>query len=525
MIKQKDVILKTFWLISILSLLALSIYVVLQNITDYLDYSTSSVYEEMNIKAAEKEVPNGVLYPDATVCNMNPFSSTGSKAVIPYTEYVDTMVDTLTAAYNISQMSKLDKEAMSVLISYPGYFQNIGYSSASRVGHMQESFIVACDILIEISSTQRYKVPCGEYGIITQYVSPQFFNCYTIHPDMGAIASNLSGTPIGMSLILYLDKPTHLITDYFEEEVDDTQSHGARLTLHQPATLPDMLHKSFDMSPGYYTNIQSRISIRQRMSSPYGDCHPKDGVTFFDISGRQLVYSMLTCLSACSQTFINLECNCLDPSLSVVSALDQLELPYCAKHAGDNISETVWRIQCSLKAQRLSNIATCYDMCGPECAVVEHSGDSTFSMWPRKSQQLWFYRKFVQNKPYASRFTKYQEIWNEIEAGNEAAAEEMLQQATGIEDNFVKVVGSLTTLSVAVIKDRPLLTLTSLMSQMGGALNLYSGISVIVAVECLELLYLLTKEMSKKLLKCSTEKTDSSSDGNIKDRTVTEEKL
>ena len=73
--------------------------------------------------------------------------------------------------------------------------------------------------------------------------------------------------------------------------------------------------------------------------------------------------------------------------------------------------------------------------------------------------------------------------------GNIAQARGIMDKTTLIEDNFVKITSSLRSMDASVMEDKPLWTLTTLMSQIGGVLNLYSGISLIVVVECMELMY------------------------------------
>ena len=57
------------------------------------------------------------------------------------------------------------------------------------------------------------------------------------------------------------------------------------------------------------------------------------------------------------------------------------------------------------------------------------------------------------------------------------------------------------------------MTFTDLMSSLGGALNLWSGISAVVAVEVIELIYFTVKKVFHKRSKLDAEKYNNGNTG------------
>ncbi len=104
-------------------------------------------------------------------------------------------------------------------------------------------------------------------------------------------------------------------------------------------------------------------------------------------------------------------------------------------------------------------------------------------------EQLDFYRQIIQGKPFENQFSIYPEISKLLSNGNITEAKRLLKQTDLIEDNFAKISVYLTTANIVVIEDKPSTTLTDLFGGLGGTLNLYSGISFIILIELIDLLY------------------------------------
>ena len=77
---------------------------------------------------------------------------------------------------------------------------------------------------------------------------------------------------------------------------------------------------------------------------------------------------------------------------------------------------------------------------------------------------------------------------------NESSEHAILEELNNlmlIEDNFAMVSLLMKSQQVDILEDIPKYSWTSVMSSLGGILNLYSGITMIIALEILELIYYL----------------------------------
>ncbi len=118
---------------------------------------------------------------------------------------------------------------------------------------------------------------------------------------------------------------------------------------------------------------------------------------------------------------------------------------------------------------------------------------------PSRSSSLSFYDVMIHGRPYASKFDIYKTI--KVMAANQSTrgqAMQMLQKTTLIHDNFIKFDLFLASLTAFTMITNPKMSTTDLFSSLGGTLNLYSGITFVVIIELVELLYLLVFHCSQK---------------------------
>ncbi len=114
--------------------------------------------------------------------------------------------------------------------------------------------------------------------------------------------------------------------------------------------------------------------------------------------------------------------------------------------------------------------------------------------WPRPSLYSAFYEKVIQDKPYAWRFS---ELKNVCTRYSNCSHNSHLKQRHLIEDNFAKVSIVLGDNMHATVKDNVKVSVFSFLSQLGGALNLWSGITLVVLIEIMEFIFKLSLDTTK----------------------------
>ncbi len=206
------------------------------------------------------------------------------------------------------------------------------------------------------------------------------------------------------------------------------------------------------------------------------------------MDNRKYRYSYQSCVDVCIQNVTRNTCQCYPVAYpSYIQHNNWTQTPFCLSLQLDG--NTFLNKSICMTEVIMANLHKCYTTCQPACKEFRHYYNTFDSMWPTKTQQLDFYRQFIQGKPYEDHFGIYSKISQLASNGNLTEAKTLLQQTSLIEDNFAKVSVFFTTTNIVVIEDKPSTSLTDLFARLGGTLNLYSGISLIIVVELVDFLY------------------------------------
>ncbi len=96
-----------------------------------------------------------------------------------------------------------------------------------------------------------------------------------------------------------------------------------------------------------------------------------------------------------------------------------------------------------------------------------------------------YYKYLLSNKPYGWRFADIYDIDCQAEGAN--CSEELLTKRARItEAQFATVQISLGNPVITEFKDFEAITLSSFLASLGGVLNLWSGISIFIILECID---------------------------------------
>ena len=112
----------------------------------------------------------------------------------------------------------------------------------------------------------------------------------------------------------------------------------------------------------------------------------------------------------------------------------------------------------------------------------------TYSTWPANKIKP-FYNEHILGRPYEHHYSALLKT----EEMDDNSSLSMLQAYRLISDNFAALQVKIDQMTLLEYVDHPEITATEFMSSMGGALNLWAGITVVVGVELVELLYELMK--------------------------------
>ena len=473
---------RAIWIIAVLGCLTLSIGHACLLLLSYIKYPSVVYMDEDVIKIRPDPDQNSV--PAITVCNTQPLSKRRNQHqdIVTFLEFVDS-VEAAFQKFNNSNVSFPVRweESKNEILSLIGYYQYLGAENATKVGHSFEDFVVVCDVMV-IEATQTYLKPCTGLANISLDSNSNYFNCYTINP---ADQTNIP-IVIGYSLVLYVGADMSWTTSPYSGGDPLKYSKGAVYALHQPNAKPSMDLKGMSLAAGELTISKVNLQKRQRLGEPYDGCVDPHLQKFKLQDGSPMRYTGFTCWNGCVESKVIQECQCRDGFLPGVIWHEAKGLPFCGDgHAP--IDVLIERITCANKMRKAVQIP-CYHSCELPCREALYVPLISHFDWPDISDLGQFYNTYVEGAPVQDLFGTIEEVTggnchtlNASCAHNDSVIKE-------IKSNFLSVRAHLFDQRFMTVGFSPSITLTNFISQLGGALNLWSGISVVVIVEVLEVL-------------------------------------
>ncbi len=360
----------------------------------------------------------------------------------------------------------------------------LGPEHARHLGHTMENFILEC-AFIGLKDGIEQQLPCSEYGNITPTLIPNYMNCFTI---TNAPVEDI--LPYGIAVTLYLDNfPENIYETYSGN--GEMDSPGVQVYVHPHNTIHNVW-EGFRAQSGHITTVVPHYSIRERLSEPHGLCKAKEEGKNEDIWNyeRQFSYSKIGCYESCIQEALKENCGCIAHDLSSIgqNSYNQIgDVTGCSsvKQGFQRFINMSW---CTYNVG-MEVIMKCYevDTCKDECTNIWQTLQLDAVLWPIKSKQLSFYNKLIKGRHFAPKFDVYDEILSLIESGNKTEASVLLQNVNLIENNFAKFNFIPSAFHIVKFEDIPKTKLVDVISNLGGTLNLYSGITLLVIIEIIEL--------------------------------------
>lgn len=229
----------------------------------------------------------------------------------------------LYTAYKPGAM-KMEDSIILEICSRLGLTANLGVELSSLAGIQLQDFVVSCRFMDD---------SCNISTSFVKIFDPYFFNCYTFQPEtiLPGRATRLQGVEYGLSLLLFTGSAGHLnpgkefddliIPGMQESDSALASGRGARVVVHSPHTLPHPTAEGFDVPPGFSVEIGVKARENVRIRPPHGNCS--------DDSNRNLTfkYTLIQCQHECIQKRIMTVCGCIDNRIPTPE--DKQGLNYC----------------------------------------------------------------------------------------------------------------------------------------------------------------------------------------------------
>ena len=309
-------------------------------------------------------------------------------------------------------------------------------------------------------------------------------------------------------------------------------SEGFRVVVHPPDTQPFLFAEGYDVPPGYSASLGVRPRRNIRIGQPHGNCswnNPFDAGSNHDsghgteVGGgtgnghrqRQLgrryrgitcqkrtTYRIVTCQKMCLQNHVVAECRCYDSSLPLLPNITADRVKPCRHN--DEFSDSCMhaatddclaalmavfdRIQCARRTRDLvtrntTMMSEC--RCHPPCDEFLYDVSYSLSKWPAFGYEGdAAYMDIFYNENFRERFantSKNESIWDYFRD----------EDRTSTMKDFARLNVYIADSNVVVTHETADYDPNQLVSDIGGQLGIWVGISVITLSEVVELVYLL----------------------------------
>ncbi|XP_060082850.1 amiloride-sensitive sodium channel subunit beta-like [Ylistrum balloti] len=282
----------------------------------------------------------------------------------------------------------------------------------------------------------------------TRYPTAEYGNCFTLRAE-NFVATN-SGPEYGLSLILYMQN---------EEYIHGiTQGYGARVTIHQKNTMPFPDDNGFYTSTSFQTSIGLKLVDITRLPDPYGKC--TDGADFK--AKYNITYNRKACLVVCEQNAIISACNCFaETKDELFTRANILDYRPCR-------STTEKTCQAIVEENYKTKIISC--ACDEPCSEQVFVKSISTRQWPSEDYAVALEQSICEKPRLADECTKLRSL-----------------NKRQLSLNFLKLDIYYESLNYELVEETPEIEDAQFASDVGGALGLWIGLSILSLFELVQL--------------------------------------
>ena len=412
--------------------------------------------------------------------------------------YINKVLTSLQAFYTVGPFI-LSYHKHIITFDYFYLYRYIGRQNASRVGHLLDDLIISCHMYV-VDGISKKKVPCKDNVRFLSFQTAQYFRCINI--QIAPVGETV--VPVmGISLVLFLDNFEEDPGEEFNPLDDSGHSSGVTLGIYQRNSIPALTLNTMEVPSGQKVNIRVTPERRSRLPPPHGNCNEgiKPYLAGVDMVELNFSYTFPSCLHTCLESRVKDQCKCISGKNVDVGEYQDISVDYCGNlRAGWKQAMQTRQCRNNIHDQSLKH---CIQSCPVTCTDYRYKLGMSHSVWPRRSRMMSFYKHFIKDKPYAHQFSVFEEILNDNQS-RPLKNTKFLYAADLIRSNFVDLTVSLKDYKYIALRDTPKVSFEGLISQLGGTLNLWSGISAIIAIEIIEFIYRLILSL------CSSNKKEAS---------------
>lgn len=231
---------------------------------------------------------------------------------------------------------------------------------------------------------------------------------------------------------------------------------------------------------GASSRIHAEIKQRVRAAGPYGSCQEGD---------YQGYEKLKLCVAQCLSQTIETHCDCIH--VKVASKLPNPDAnftkPYCFNIADLSLPELLQRAACVNNVTNITVLESCLEGCPQPCREYQYVHYSSFCSWPGIWDLESFYTSFISGRNYESHYSQLKDVVCTSCSDTMDCYSKKMIAYKAIQNNFLQISYRLSDHRYLRLEDIPKSLIEDVCSQVGGVLNLWSGITIIVFLELLEM--------------------------------------
>uniref|UniRef100_A0A1I8IAF3 ANK_REP_REGION domain-containing protein n=1 Tax=Macrostomum lignano TaxID=282301 RepID=A0A1I8IAF3_9PLAT len=435
------------------------------------------------------------------------------------------------------------KDALSTIFDTKGYYENMPAGiDMNQFGHALEQTILLCESTILMNSFKRSKI-CDSIGHWTQTYDNKFLNCYTFTADANHTKSILTVR------IMAFTNERNLTYCPDCSNFPATQVSGLRVQLHNAGNYPEVQEEGLNIKPGSLTEIRFDTKQWMMKEPPHGRCSETVPPTL-QFNGTNFTYSYQACKNKLLHEQIHRQCGCLDSTIPLPDSLQHSKADYCGRIPDPQFSlvKNATVLSNSLTSETRHRLAKFYgvqtdsiqlpsfisdaefkaflsrvtcnmevfikadevtiDKCFTPCTFYSYDTTISTTNWPTKAYLYEFVNDFAAIKSriesrqvrrssasylepiYQDLKRLYEPVYRMAQT-NQTEANRMLREIDYVQNNFIEILinRGKSNFDIERIEEKAVISLTSLLSQIGGLLSIWVGLTFVCIVEVIELLY------------------------------------
>ncbi|GMT02582.1 hypothetical protein PENTCL1PPCAC_24756 [Pristionchus entomophagus] len=443
--------LRLFWLLVVLLCFAGFMFQFVLLIKKYLAYGVNT---ETKLEFSERP------FPAVTICHLNPWKANSLNDSHYMTQMINAYGNSAADAnfgFEVGRTGERQQKAVKLTsLANKHLFAMIGQSGVENPAYMYDDLVISCTYNAR---------PCN-YTEWQSFQDPDFGLCQQYNMDESKTSSR-AGPLYGLRVVMRTDQENYLPW---------TEASGVVVAIHNKTDppFPDVL--GYYAPPGTASSMGVRYVKTSRKGPPYGTCTTQKEANLPNYKGK---YETEACFRSCLQSEIIKKCGCYDPSYSYLggsatpscfaSPTDSSTYAQSAANQAciDNLSNTA--------ASGFNLINDCPD-CKQPCEVQSYSVTVSTAQWPSNEY-----------KP-AECTTSNQTGQPWITPG-EPANEQLCLAWYKVNTLMVEVYYE--RMNYQILSESAAYTIVNLISDIGGQIGLFLGMSIISVIEMATLVFLL----------------------------------